>query len=417
MAVSFSELIQSRNLKFYVGEDDGTPAKYVVHEEAIARLSPHLKNHLQKETEVNQKPRVVWKHVGKETFEKFVQFAYTGDYSIAEGEERTSREDKEVKTLNGQLASILNALSLQVQKASTQEDLADPLYPADPVDPEDFTWGYSQSSKKKQRKGKGKKEKTKSSFLNNWGTSHSYDSFEEPEAVYASVETVADPVEEPEVVYASVETVADPVEELEPVYISAETVEPDDAFIPTEIVEEPGAVYASEEPIPEAEPTLENPTPLKGLKSVGVKLVTDLKELNYAEYLVNRNHYASTTEPSTIFNSNINYSPILLSHAALYFLASSNEVHALKVLTLYKLHKTLLVFVLDDTNICNIVDLVRYSYEKCDGDVGCELRTLVCQFLVLNAVALSGYDEFMRLLKKGGQFVEDFFRFEVQRKR
>lgn len=101
-----------------MGEDDGTPAKYVVHEEAIARLSPHLKNHLQKETEVNQKPRVVWKHVGKETFEKFVQFAYTGDYSIAEGEERTSREDKEVKTLNGQLASILNALSLQVQKAS-----------------------------------------------------------------------------------------------------------------------------------------------------------------------------------------------------------------------------------------------------------------------------------------------------------
>jgi len=61
---------------------DGAPTEFSVHEEAIAQLSQPLRSLLTGGMSEAQTGCVIWKHVGKGTFERFVQFAYTGDYSI-----------------------------------------------------------------------------------------------------------------------------------------------------------------------------------------------------------------------------------------------------------------------------------------------------------------------------------------------
>ena len=109
---------------------------------------------------------------------------------------------------------------------------------------------------------------------------------------------------------------------------------------------------------------------------------------------------------------------MFLAHASLYVLGDLWLIDALKVLALYKLHKTLCVFQLDDENIDDIVDLARYAYtEEAKGleeGIG-GLRGMVCQYMALHAVLLSLHAGFTELLAEGGQFVKDFFKFVIQR--
>ncbi len=90
----------------------------------------------------------------------------------------------------------------------------------------------------------------------------------------------------------------------------------------------------------------------------------------------------------------------------------------MKALALHKLHKTLCIFQLDDENVKDIVDLARYAYNE-EGKGSEEgiggLRSMVCQYMVLNAAVLSTYTAFIELLAEGGQFVIDFFKFVMQR--
>jgi len=67
-------------------------------------------------------------------------------------------------------------------------------------------------------------------------------------------------------------------------------------------------------------------------------------------------------------------------------------------MALYKLHKTLCVFQLDDENVEDIVNLARYAYSEegkgLEEGIG-GLRGLVCQYMATNAVVLSHDDGFM----------------------
>lgn len=136
--------------------------------------------------------------------------------------------------------------------------------------------------------------------------------------------------------------------------------------------------------------------------------------------LAPRNHYEKTCDPVEEFDRDQDYSNVFLSHASLYVLGDFRLIDSLKALALFKLHKTLCSFQLDEEHARDIVDLARYAYsEEGGGDASDKefggLRGLVCHYMATNAVVLSRSEEFMEFLDNGGQFVKDFFKFEVQR--
>lgn len=133
-----------------------------------------------------------------------------------------------------------------------------------------------------------------------------------------------------------------------------------------------------------------------------------------------RNNYDNTCEPAEHFDPDQSYSNVFLSHASLYVLADYRLIDSLKDLALFKLHKTMCVFQLNDENVEDVIDLARYAYSEEGGGGGLDegngdLRRLVCHYMSTKALALSLDDGFMDLLADGGQFVKDFFKFEVQR--
>ncbi len=136
--------------------------------------------------------------------------------------------------------------------------------------------------------------------------------------------------------------------------------------------------------------------------------------------LVPRNNHDKACEPAATFDPERSYANVFLAHAALYVLADYKLIDSLKALALYKLHKTLCAFRVYDENAEDIVALARYAYSEeagcgglSEGNAG--VRNLVCHYMATNALVLSFNDAFMELLGEGGQFVKDFFKYEVQR--
>ncbi|KAH6672841.1 hypothetical protein B0J14DRAFT_482231, partial [Halenospora varia] len=315
-------LIQSRSFKFIVGGgEDGALTEFVVHEEAIAQLSPRLRSLMQGGLHESQTACAVWEDVSKETFKRFAQFAYTGDYSIPEGEKRL----------------------------------------------------------RKKKGGKGSKKGKK-------GTK----SFGETNGSLGEASELQEIIEPPP---------------------SGEVISPTSAGF-TSL-----GVFAEEPQMAEDDFLSSLKQREKYPEFAHVKLAANFNDINFVDALAPRDNYATTTEPSTSFNPKLNYSPILLAHTALYFLADYHQVDSLKHLSLYKLHKTLRTFIIDDMNIPDVIDLAKFAYHKHEGYVGHELRNVICQFMAVNALVLTFDEEFMELLGEGGQFVKDFIRFEVQRER
>ncbi|KAH7317551.1 hypothetical protein BKA65DRAFT_514704 [Rhexocercosporidium sp. MPI-PUGE-AT-0058] len=83
MTTSFPETPNSRLFKFIVGESiDGIPAEFSVHEEAVARLSKPLHSLLRGDLCGSADRLYDMGESQQGNFGRFVQFAYTGDYSI-----------------------------------------------------------------------------------------------------------------------------------------------------------------------------------------------------------------------------------------------------------------------------------------------------------------------------------------------
>jgi hypothetical protein len=121
--------MKPRLFKFIVGEDiDGTSSEFSVAEDAIAHLSKLLKAL----TKGNLPKVVTWKDVSKDTFERFAQFAYTGDYSIPKTEKRntemgvldspsSSHATNATRRRHGSEASASTAGALQNQLGTNEQ--------------------------------------------------------------------------------------------------------------------------------------------------------------------------------------------------------------------------------------------------------------------------------------------------------
>jgi len=134
--------------------------------------------------------------------------------------------------------------------------------------------------------------------------------------------------------------------------------------------------------------------------------------------LAPRDSYVDTCEPAESFEADRSYSNVFRAHASLFILGDYWLIDSLKSLALYKLHKTLCTFQLNGENTKDITNLARHAYSEegrgFEEGIG-ELRSLVCQYMAIHAVELSMDAAFMHLLGEGGQFVQDFFKFELQR--
>ncbi len=86
--------------------------------------------------------------------------------------------------------------------------------------------------------------------------------------------------------------------------------------------------------------------------------------------LAPRSNHDKTCEPAEQFDPDQSYTEAFLSHASLYILGDFRLIDSLKALALFKLHKTLCVFQLDDGNAEDIIALARYVYSKEGGGGG-----------------------------------------------
>ena len=345
-------IINSRVFKFIVGETiDGIPTEFSIYEEAIAQLSKPLHNLVKGGLSEAQAGCTIWKDVSKETFERFVQVAYTGDYSIPNTREWNrvaelgkARTDALVRPASLSTSEELKESEPEGEKAAKEYDSIDELR---------RSWRTSKKVKKDNKKGK----ETKAGLVDR-------------------AAAFSEPVEDPE----------------------------------PKPPPESGSVFRTRRdryPDPPSPP----PPPLPRL------FAADFHSLQYP-LPVSRNIHHHTCEPAEHFEPDRSYSNVFLAHASLYVLGDFWLIDSLKALALYKLHKTLCIFQLDDENIEDIVDLARYAYNEegkgLEEGIG-RLRGMVCQYMALNAAVLSLHAGFTDLLADGGQFVKDFFQFALQR--
>ena len=321
-------IINSRLFKFIVGENcDGIPTEFSVHEEAIAQLSKPLQTLVKGDLSEAQAGCTIWKDVSKETFERFVQVAYTGDYSIP-NTRKCNRVTEPEKV--GEDTLVHRALLVASKEVNEFNPREEGLTRDD--------WGVPAKSKKKKSK-------------------------------YYPEEEVENPDLEPE-------------------------PEP-----------ESSSFFRTKR---DRYPRTTSPSPRL--------FAAVFHSLKYP-LLSPRDIHHHTCEPVENFEPSRSYSNVFLAHASLYVLGDYWLIDSLKALALYKLHKTLCVFKLEGENIQDIVDLARYAYIEGKGveeGIG-KLRTMVCQYMALNALVLSPHTGFTDFLAEGGQFVKDFFQFAIQR--
>jgi len=382
MPASFQEIISSRLIKFVVGgEIDGRSSEFLVHEKAISQLSSPL-SALVTQHSPEIRNSAVWNDVRKDTFERFVQFAYTGDYSIPKAEKRDRAGKKEQEQVNGtnhlhpvddsnsnQKGHNFNGIDDDHVNNSRDKPLSE-VQPhveqrrqseAEKVDEYQETPVTGSSPTNKKNRKKKSKAPVKPS----------------PHETY------------PEVVPGVVKEQSD-----DPGFAVPE---------PTESDSEPEMASVTKSGTRSTEELLE-------------LFTTDFPALTYP-LIHPRDNYSGTCEPSINFEENKSYSNIFLCHAALYVLGDIHVVTALKALALYKLHKTLSTFQLQNQNISDVTDLARYIYSKDrkSSEEAGGLRGLVCQYMAIHAMELSRDAKFMNLLAGGGQIVKDFVRFQLRK--
>ncbi|KAM0141408.1 hypothetical protein ACHAP3_002272 [Botrytis cinerea] len=329
MPASFQDILNSRIFKFIVGEKvDGHAEEFFVHEEAITQLSKPLEALMRGGMTESQAGCTVWDDVSKETFERFVQFAYTGDYSVPVPVTRVEKRGR-----SDSIDELLQRLNIQSGKKKPGVTEPAPLEPAEPV------LDLSQPDSKSELETSP-----------GWGSTW--------------------------------------------------------IIGPTEwrLGREKPVLAARRAKYPDL---------------TSVKCTADFRNLTFP-LLAKRDNYNHTCEPSEFFYLDESYSNVFIGHAALYILGDFRLIESLKALALYKLHKTLCIFELSDENVEDVIDLARYVYaeegggEGSNGEIGA-LRSLVCHYMAMHAFVLSVDDGFMEFLGEGGQFVKDFFKFEVQR--
>jgi hypothetical protein len=158
-----NRILNSPLFKFTVGEEiDGIASQFSIHEEAIAPLSAPLrrmiKGGLGGQFSESQAGATMWPDVGKETFERFVQFAYNCDYTVPKpvirkidpdsvpASSQTSESDPTDAQIPHPLGNLPPSPAVEITPYTTTPDM-------------DWeNWGVSLKSKK-QRKKRAENEK------------------------------------------------------------------------------------------------------------------------------------------------------------------------------------------------------------------------------------------------------------------
>ncbi|KAL5345709.1 hypothetical protein ACLOAV_009463 [Pseudogymnoascus australis] len=107
MSPTFKEILKSPLFNFEVGQvsENGTGTFYKVHVEAIAQLSQPLHDMVKGDCAVIE---TAWPAVSRRTFERLVQFAYTGDYTIPKPPRRRVAVNEEEAVENETSSNTLN---------------------------------------------------------------------------------------------------------------------------------------------------------------------------------------------------------------------------------------------------------------------------------------------------------------------
>ncbi|XMA07271.1 hypothetical protein WAI453_000062 [Rhynchosporium graminicola] len=134
---SFEDILNSRIFKFTVGQNiDGKSTTFTVHEEAIAALSHPLQSLVRSGLSESETGHATWEHVSKETFVRFAQFAYTGEYSVPK-------------------LVIRVAKAMEDEKSIGEEEIAE--QDAEIALDDDFNhWGFSAAPVERKIKGREK---------------------------------------------------------------------------------------------------------------------------------------------------------------------------------------------------------------------------------------------------------------------
>ncbi len=123
--------------------------------------------------------------------------------------------------------------------------------------------------------------------------------------------------------------------------------------------------------------------------------------------------FADSCDPKIIYGpEENNITEALLSHTLLYILAEKWGIDSLKKLTLFKLHQTLSMLVLDSPKVPHVMELVRHGYAGTpDLETGIDcLRDLLCQYVAANVKVMSEHEAFLALIQDGGTFVRDLWK-------
>lgn len=353
-------ILNSRLVIFHVGQHaDGKASEFHVHLEAIAQLSQPLHDI------VNggfMHVAEAWPNVSKRNFERLAQFAYTGDYTVPKPLRRHAAVNEQEAVENEPLPSKSNHTVEEGDNPPLEDLPAEEVPPAPDAEAPTGDWG-------------------------SWGTIK--------QAVPEEPTSAEDPI------------AAEPADDEGLSRFSFRT------GTSKKMSKKKGRrLFAFDAPepevVPEAEPELEA-EPI------------DFASLSFP-LLALRDNYKDSCEPSEKFNPERNYSNVFLAHAKLWALADIHDIDSLKALTLYKLHKTLCVFEINDDNATEVVQLARFAYtEGCgqsrpDAELKEGLRGLVGQYMAWNSRDLYQNAAFSQLLGEGGLFVQNFFHLVLEKR-
>jgi len=105
------------------------------------------------------------------------------------------------------------------------------------------------------------------------------------------------------------------------------------------------------------------------------------------------------------------FESVLMAHAELYVLADKHFIEALRMLTLEKIHTILTHFVLRETNIKEIMNLVEYVYDNTPGKANTssgvdQLRDLLNNYIATEIVTreMGHHKAFLDLFGSAGDF-------------
>jgi hypothetical protein len=175
----------------------------------------------------------------------------------------------------------------------------------------------------------------------------------------------------------------------------------------------------AEEPSPEVDwgfTTISKKTPAKKNKSRQLRKAFDRRLYDISTIISEVSDRCSIRENE---DSLEDYTPVLLGHARLYVFADKWLIDDLKLLSLYKLHKTLMNFTLYEARRTDIVELAQYVYadertsDSEDDPNG--LRALVMHYIGCQVENLVRCREFKDLVQQGGPFAKDLVRTMLKR--